>query len=52
MIDVKIRGCYYNVDEDKDLDKVMIEVLVGIEVDFVEFLFGRLVSFSVRDNRG
>ena len=50
VVDAKARGCFYNADEDKDLDRAMNEVMN--EVDLSDSLSTKLAALKLRDHRG
>lgn len=52
VTDAKIRGCFYNADEDKDLDRAMTAVVVDTEVDLAESLTRKLAAVKIRDHQG
>ncbi|KAL2921099.1 putative helicase MAGATAMA 3 [Bienertia sinuspersici] len=51
VVDAKMRGCFYNAQEDTDLDRAMSEVVVT-EVDLAESLASDLAALKLRDHQG
>ncbi|XP_021747588.1 helicase sen1-like [Chenopodium quinoa] len=49
VINAKMRGCYYNADEDKDLDRAMTAAVLETEIDPAESLSSRLAGIQIRN---
>ncbi|KMT16737.1 hypothetical protein BVRB_3g050200 [Beta vulgaris subsp. vulgaris] len=52
VVDAKLRGCFYNAEENKDLDKAITIALFDSEADVAESLSDRLAAIKLRDGQG